>query len=87
MLTKFQMELLLITYTYHKKYMYINTLFDTLLMMVRRFNKTSTCCLVLIFSEEKFPFGEHPNLISDFHSLPHLFLILMGGKRNERKCS
>lgn len=73
MLIKLQMELLLITYTYHKKYMYINTLFDTLLMTVRRFNKSSACCLVLIFSKEKFPFGEHPNLISDFHSSPHLF--------------
>lgn len=68
MLIKLQTEQLLITYTSNKNYMYINTLFDTLLMRVRHFNKTSASCLVLIFSEEKFPIGENPNLNSDFHS-------------------
>lgn len=65
MLIKLQMELLLITYTYHKKHMYINPLFDPLLMAVRRFNKTRACCLVLIFSEGKLLFSENPKLISD----------------------
>lgn len=66
MLIKSQTELPLITYTLHKKYMYIIWLCDTLLMAVRSFNKTSARCSLSIFSEGKFPFGENPSPHSSF---------------------
>lgn len=66
MLIKLQTELPLITYTLHKKYMYIIWLCDTLLMAVRSFNKTSTRRSLSIFSEGKCPFGENPSPHSSF---------------------